>query len=509
MLFVLSFTLYNPLMGTETKNSTDIESILSLLPYKNKEDIALIEQAYDFAKEAHKDHKRLSGDPYFVHLVGTAKNLAYIKADAKTIAAGLLHDTLEDTPTKKEDILNNFGEEILFLIEGVTKLGKIKYHGLERHAESLRKLFLATAKDIRVILIKLADRLNNVETLENLHKARPDKAKRIALETLEIYAPLANRLGIGQMKGALEDASFPYIMPEEYKETVRLRQQKAKEYIKKIEKINRDLCKHLVKAGVTKFKTDFRIKHIYSLYKKLLRYNMDIDKIHDISALRVIVPTTEDCYRVLGIVHSTWRPLPEKLKDYIAVPKPNGYQSIHTVVFTGDGGMVEIQIRSEQMHEEAEFGIASHIAYDESGKPKTGGALTEKVKWIGQLIDWQKNVKRSEDFIQNLKTDFFTDQIFVFTPEGDVVELPDKASPLDFAYLIHTDIGDHAFAAKVNGKIASFDSALKNGDIVEIITRESSTPSSKWLEYAKTTEAKKRIRIAIGNAKGKTGKNKE
>lgn len=479
----------------------DLREIFDLMYKYSDKDAALITKAYNFAKKAHENFDRLSGEPYLVHLVGTAKNLAEIRADAETVAAGLLHDVLEDTPTKKEEVVREFGEDVAFMIDGVTKLGKIKYHGLERHAESLRKLFVATAKDIRVLLIKLADRLNNAATLESLHKVRPEKSRRIALETIEIYAPLANRLGMGHIKGELEDLAFPYILPAEYKETVRLRQKKSKEFMQRLEKINRLLCKRLAKAGITKFKTDFRVKHLYSLFKKLQKNNMDIEKIYDLSALRIMVPTTEDCYRVLGIIHNTWRPLPERLKDYIAVPKPNGYQSIHTVIFTGDGGIVEIQIRSEQMHDEAEYGIASHLAYDESGKRKDSGAvLSKKLRWIGQLIEWQKSVHESESFLDNLKTDFFNNQIFVFTPKGDVVELPEGSSPLDFAYMIHTDIGNHAFGAKVNGKMASFDTALKNSDIVEITTRESSTPSQKWLEYAKTSEAIKRIRIALGNS---------
>ncbi len=489
--------------------SKDVQEILTLMTRPTKEDEALIQKSYDFAKEAHKTHKRLSGEPYLVHLVSTAKNLANIKADAQTVAAGLLHDVLEDTDTARETILKNFGEDILFMIEGVTKLGKIKYHGLERHAESLRKLFIATAKDVRVLLIKLADRLNNADTLENLFQVRPDKAKRIAVETLEIYAPIANRLGMGQIKGKLEDDAFPYIQPEEYKQTLKLRQTKAKEFSKRLEKISRDLAKRLVKSGIVKFKTDFRVKHIYSLFKKLERYNMDIDKIYDILALRVIVPSTEDCYRVLGIVHSTWRPLPEKLKDYIAVPKPNGYQSIHTVIFTGDGGIVEIQIRSEVMHEEAEFGIASHLLYDEQGKPKSGGNINKadkRIRWIDQLIEWQKNIHESGNFMENLKTDFFKNQIFVFTPKGDVVELPEGSGPIDFAYMIHTDIGNHAFGAKINGKFSAFDTTLKNSDIVEILTKENSKPSQKWFEYAKTSEAKKRIRIALCKSEPKNTK---
>ncbi len=480
-----------------------IKEVLDLMVSRGPDDIKLINKAYNFAKEAHKEHKRLSGEPYIVHLIGTAKNLAEMRADPQTIAAGFLHDSLEDTSTTPAELLKEFGQDILFLVQGVTKLGKIKYQGIERHAESLRKLFIATAKDIRVILIKLADRLHNITTLEYV---KPEKRKRIALETIEIYAPVANRLGMGQMKGSLEDAAFPYAYPEKYEETNKIRQIKNQEVQKQLEDVQRVLRKRLAKDNLIKMNSDFRVKHVYSLHKKLQRHEMDIDKIYDIAALRIIVQTVEDCYRTLGIIHNTWRPLPGTLKDYIAVPKVNGYQSIHTVIFTGTGGIVEIQIRTDKMHREAEYGIASHLAYDELGKPDAGGLLGKKLKWLNQLIEWQKTVKGSKEFLENIQMDFFQDQIFVFTPKGDVIEMPQESTSIDFAYMIHSDLGDHVAGAKINGKFVSLETNLKNGDIVEIQARENSRPSYKWLEYAKTAMARKRIKAHL--AEQEEAKNK-
>lgn len=475
--------------------SQEINELLAELSKRDKSSEDLILKAYHFALKAHEGYKRYSGDPYIVHPLGTAQNLAKMKADPKTVAAGLLHDTLsaKDSRATEEELKNNFDQDIVFLVQTVNELDIIKYRGLKRHAESLRKLLVATAKDIRVILIKLAERLHNIETLSFVP---PEKQKRIALETIEIYAPLANRLGMGRVKGALEDGSFKYAYPQEYKKVIEISKSKREEALKHLEKIKNTLVKKLVAEGIKKFKTDFRVKHSYSLFKKLEYYNMDIEKIYDISALRILVPTIEDCYRVLGIIHNTWKPLPERLRDYIAVPKFNGYKSIHTVIFSGDGGIVEIQIRTFQMHEEAEFGVASHVFYDESGKPQSGGIVDKKLKWITQLIDWQKNVRASSDFINDLKTDFFKNRIFVFTPKGDVIELPEDASPIDFAYAIHSDIGNHAAGAKVNGKFVSFDTGLSNGDIVDIQTKEKSRPSRKWLEYAKTALARKHIRLS-------------
>ena len=490
--------------GNKDTGEKDIKEILDLMVSYESPDVALITKAYKFAREAHIEHKRMSGEPYLIHLVGTAKNLAQMKADPQTVAAGLLHDTLEDTGTSSEGLQKEFGDDIVFLVQGVTKLGKIKYQGIERHAESLRKLFIATAKDIRVILIKLADRLHNISTLQYV---KSEKRRRIALETIDIYAPVANRLGMGQMKGALEDAAFPYAYPEEFDNTTKLRQIKNQEVLRNLEDIQHVLRKRLAKDNLTNIRTDFRVKHIYSLHKKLERHNMDIERIHDMAALRIIVPTIEDCYRVLGIIHNTWRPLPGTMKDYIAVPKINGYQSIHTVIFTGNGGIVEIQIRTQKMHDEAEYGIASHLAYDELGKPDSGGLLGKKLRWLNQLIEWQKSVKGPREFLENIQTDFFVDQIFVFTPKGDVIELPQSSTPIDFAFMIHSDLGNHVAGAKINGKFMSLDTKLKNGDIIEIQSRDNSKPSYKWLEFAKTGMAKRRIRAALAEqeeAKKKT-----
>lgn len=392
------------------------------------------------------------------------------------------------------------------MVDGVTKLGELKYKGVVRHVESLRKLFVAMAEDIRVIVIRLADRLHNVRTLQYVE---PEKQKRIALETLEIYAPLANRLGMWKMKGLLEDSSFPYAYPKEYKEVVALRKTKGRETIKRLEKIYRALQTSLTEHGLKNFIIDYRIKYLYSLYMKLKRHNMNIDNIYDISALRVIVDSMEQCYQVLGLVHGLWRPVPGKLKDYIANEKPNGYQSIHTAVFTGEGNIVEIQIRSKAMQHEAEYGAAAHILYDETGKPKTRNGtdkhLAKSVKWIHELIEWQKEVKESSEFLHALKTDFIHDRIFVFTPEGDVVELPQGSTVLDFAYAIHSDIGDRAVGAWMNGKFVSLNTELKNKSTVKVDTKKNTGPTVKWLDYVKTSMAKRHIKNVLNLSGNKTG----
>ncbi|HYC83295.1 MAG TPA: TGS domain-containing protein, partial [Candidatus Paceibacterota bacterium] len=323
------------------------------------------------------------------------------------------------------------------------------------------------------------------------------KRKRIAIETLEIYAPLANRLGMWRIKGMLEDGSFPYAYPEAYKKVVALRKTKGRETIKRLEKIYRTLGRELAERGHKDFQIDYRVKYLYSLYKKLLDHNMDIERIYDISALRLIVTTEEECYQALGVVHSLWRPVPGRLRDYISSPKPNGYKSIHTAIFTSDGSVAEIQIRTKAMQEEAEYGNAAHLAYAESGKPAEGGKLPRSLKWIQELIEWQKHVHEHEEFLTGLKTDFFQDRIFVFTPKGEVIELPAGATPIDFAYSIHSDIGNHTSGAKVNGKFVALHTPLEQGDIIEIETKKASKPSHKWLEYAKTAGARKHIRMSL------------
>ncbi len=508
-----------------------VKEITSAMQGLEKEDVEFVTRAYNFAKEAFKGYKRNSGEPYFNHLFETAKTLAELGMGPKTISAGLLHDSIEDVGVKPEDIEREFGSDTLCLVEGVTKLGTIKYRGLSRHTESLRKLLVATSQDIRVVIIKLADRLHNMRTLKYVPK---EKQWRIAFETLEIYAPVAYRLGMGKLKGELEDLAFPFVYPKEHAEITNLLKQKSKENIKHLEKVSKSLKKDLAKQGITNFKTDYRIKRLYSLFRKLERKGGDIEKVYDISALRIIVPTIGDCYRVLGVIHSNWRPLPGKIKDYIAFPKPNGYKSLHTTIFTGDGGIVEIQIRTQPMHDDAEYGIASHVVYKSNdgdtskkddgnlvwfrslipsistlkrvrgirNKPKAKAVGEAYVnpsapEWIKQIAETQKTSRKSEEFMNALKTDFFVHRIFVFTPKGDVVDLPMDSSPIDFAYSIHSDIGDHLAGAKVNGKLTSLDTKLANGDIVEILTKTSAHPTQKWLEHAKTSLARRQIRSQL------------
>lgn len=492
-----------------------VKEIIDLLPFPSKDDCRLITEAFTFSKNAHEGQKRFSEEPYFNHLYETAKILAEIRMSATTIAAGFLHDTIEDAGVPEEEIKNIFGEEILFLVKGVTKLGKLKYRGVERHNESLRKLFVAVSQDIRVIIIKLADRLHNMRTLEFIP---PHKQERIAKETLEIYVPIAYRLGIRKLSRQLEDISFPFVYPKEYKKTQELLKEKNKEDAQKLEKFHKSVKKALAKNGTTTFKTDYRIKTLYSLYNKLLRKDWAIEKVYDISALRIILSSVDDCYKVLGIIHSIWRPLPGRIKDYIAFPKPNGYRALHTTIFTGYGNVVEIQIKTKEMHLESEYGVASHISYKENKKNKFGSNLLWIQKllpfknpfdekeinkeinyediptWIKELVEYQAQDKKNKPLEEELRDDFFQQRIFVFTPRGDVVDLPIGSSPIDFAYAIHSEIGNNTSGSMVNGKLVSLDTHLRNGDIVEIITNKKNKPSQKWLEYAKTTVAKKHIK---------------
>lgn len=504
-----------------------LEGILNELPTEDTAGRELVSRAYAFAEDAHKDQKRYSGEPYFLHVAEVAYSLARIGMDAKTIAAGLLHDTIEDGCATIEGIRTEFGDEVYRLVDGVTKLGEIRYHGLERHAESLRKLFAATAEDLRVLIIKLMDRLHNVHTLEYVPK---EKQHRIALETLEIYAPIADRLGMTFIKSELEDAVFPFAYPEEYKRVKDLLKERSAETEQRLDKIEKALKKLLAQNNLREFHMETRKKGIYSLFRKLERKSWDITQIHDILALRVIVPTLADCYTVLGLVHGQWRPLPGKIKDYIASPKPNGYQSIHTTVYTGDGGALEIQVRSEAMHKEAEYGVASHLTYKET-RGYVHAQRGSSLEWVRQFLPgaaraqnpnmtvahttahaapeelvpkWMRELaestpeESSAEYIGDLKSDFFSHRIFTFTPRNDVIDLPFDASPIDFAYAVHSDIGNHLSGAKVNGKLVSLSSPLKNGDIVEIITKPSSKPTHKWLDMAKTTMARKHIRAALG-----------
>mgnify|MGYP001560166586 CR=1 FL=1 len=520
-----------------------VKEILQKMGAPTAEELALVEKAYNFAAEAHKEHKRFSGEPYLVHLVETAKGLAGLGMGAKTVAAGLLHDSIEDAGVSPETLEKEFGKEIKFLVEGVTKLGRLKYRGAERHRESLRKLLVATGKDARVLIIKLMDRLHNMRTLQYVPQ---EKRTRIALETLEIYAAIAHRLGMGVVRRQLEDLAFEHAFPTEFAETTKLLAGRAEETLERLEKMSRTLRKQIAKEEITGFHSDYRVKGLYSLWRKLKRKSGDIDKIYDIAALRIIVKDVPDCYRVLGIVNNLWQPLPNKIKDYIAFPKPNGYQSLHTTVFSGDGGIVEIQIRTADMHREAEYGITAHVLYKEGDGPqspgaRSGGGRQSSFDWIKSLIpsfrkmahpdkkgvpekepsaadagkperarygaqggpEWLQDLteeSQDPDFETTLKTDIFTARVFVFTPTGDVVDLPLHSSPVDFAYAIHSDIGDRIFGAKVNGKLVALDTTLHNGDIVEIVTKKSAAPKQKWLDFAKTTLARRHIRMALEKA---------
>lgn len=470
-----------------TDERPDINEIYSLMR-KNPEpkEKELLTKAYNAAFEAHKPQKRASGEPYFNHVFATAKNLAEYGLDATMIAAGFLHDTIEDTPVTEDEIREVFGDEIVFLVNGVTKLGTLKYQGRKRHVESLRKFFIATAQDYRVVIIKLADRLHNAQTLEFV---KPEKQKRIALETIDIYAPLAYRLGMGRMVGQLQDAAFPFAYPQEAQIVEDLMKQKKKLNEKYLEKVWRNLKKEMAKHNIQDITTHQRVKGRYSLWKKLQRKNMDIEQMYDIVALRVIVPNIDDCYRVLGIIHSVWRPLPGRIKDYIALPKVNGYQSLHTTIFTGDGGIAEIQIRTEEMHQFAEYGYAAHHVYKHRGSTV---ADKHSLRWLEQLKDLEETGEK-EDFMKDLQADLFEDRIFVFTPDGDVLDLPKDASAIDFAYTVHSEIGNNAQSATVNGKHSALKTVLRSGDIVEIKTMKNGVPSSKWLPFAKTSIARKHI----------------
>ncbi|KKP88842.1 hypothetical protein A2456_02790 [Candidatus Nomurabacteria bacterium RIFOXYC2_FULL_36_19] len=456
----------------------------------SKKEKELIEKAYKYAEDAHEGQKRLSGDPYFIHPFETAKILASLGMDTQTIVGGFLHDILEDTKITEKNVEEEFGSEVLFLVKGATNLGKLKYRGRERYVESLRKFFFAMAKDLRVVIIKFADRLHNLRTLQY---QREDKRKRIAIESIEVYAPLANRLGMGKLKGQLEDAAFPYAYPKEYAQTEEIIKEKKDLYKKNLSEIQKQLEKELLKNKVKIIEVDHRMKRKYSLWKKLVKREMDLEKVYDIIALRIVLETVEDCYKVLGIIHSIWNPLPGRIKDYIALPKPNGYRSIHTTIFTGSGDAAEIQIRTKEMHAEAAHGIVAHFAYKEDKEKKVKNDKL-KFKWLEELKEINYTPSEPQKFLEHLKTDFFNDRIFVFTPEGDVIDLPEDSSPIDFAYSIHSAIGDHISGAKINGKMSQIYSKLKNRDIVEIIKKKDAHPSGKWLEYVKTTIAKKHIK---------------
>jgi len=452
----------------------------------------LVSRAYEFTKK--------TPDLNFKHCLAVAGTVSNWGLDETTITAALLHDVVEGKPELSEQVKKSFSEEVWFLINGVSKLGRIKYWGAEDQAENLRRMILALSQDLRVIFIKLADRL---DMMKNLKSFPPQLQRRIALETSEIYSPLAYRLGMQNLSGELEDLAFPCIYLQEYQwllKNVREQYKEREAYLKKVKPVVKDL---LLKNNIEPLPLISRTKRYASLYKKLLRYDMDIERIYDLVALRIIVKNVADCYTALGLIHKIWPPLPGRIKDYIALPKPNGYRSLHTTVFCLDNKIIEIQIRTPEMHKEAENGIAANWLYEQQ---KGGKRYTERkavfansreLVWVQQLRNWQNFSTDSEEFLQSFKIDFFKDRIFVITPKGEVIDLPAGATPIDFAYSIHSEVGNQCVSAKVNGALASLDRELRSGDMVEILTQKNKKPSESWLSFVKTSIAKNQIKSAL------------
>ncbi len=478
----------------------------------HKEPQSLVGRAYAFAQHAHAGQKRKTGEPFFNHPLTTAETLRHWHLDDASVAAGLLHDVVEDTPVTREEIVKHFGDEVAFLVDGVTKLSHIKYRGnevrlseaaaREAQIENLRKMIIALSEDLRVVFVKLADRLHNMKTLGALP---PQKQKRIAAETNEIYAPIAYRLGMQSVSGELRDLAFPYLHPEEYRRLTSLAKTPYESRLKYLERLKPKVEMALATQSIKPITIDFRAKRYSSLYHKLKRYEMNIEKIYDLVAMRIIVHDITECYGALGAIHQAWPPLPGRIKDYIAMPKPNGYRSLHTTVIGPENTFVEIQIRTEVMHNENEHGIAAHWLYDQkkvSGHaPKTVKQLTEEVKWVQQLKSWQEKYRgddvQSDEFLESMKVDFFKDRIFCITPRGDIVILPSGATPVDFAYNIHSQVGDACIGAKVNDRIVPLEYELQSGELVEILTQKNKRPSEDWLLFVKTSLARDHIRTAL------------
>lgn len=455
------------------------------------EDIELVETAYKFAKKLHDGQFRVSGEPYIIHPVEVAKILVGLEVDTHTIIAAFLHDVLEDTDTKPETIEQLFGSDVLTLVQGVTKLGKLQFKSKEeRQAENFRRLFIAMANDIRVIFLKLADRLHNMRTLNFME---PAKQKKISQETLDIFAPLANRLGIYKIKAELEDLSLRYLDPDKYYEIAQLvAQTKADREATVnilIDKISNDVKKSGINAQITG-----RAKHYYSIYAKMKRQNITFHDLYDITAVRVIVDTVKECYEVLGLIHSQFKPIPGRFKDYIAMPKGNMYQSLHTSVIGPKSKPLEVQIRTWKMHQVAEYGIAAHWRYKEKGSQKADNSSDMKFSWMHKLVEYDKEMKNAEDYVKSVKLDLFSDQVFAFTPNGDVLDLPKDATPVDFSYRIHSDVGHKTVGALVNGRIVPLSTKLKNGDIVEILTSKTPAPRLDWLTFVVTKQASQKIK---------------
>ena len=458
---------------------------------RDDEDIKKIEDAYNFAKRLHEGQYRISEEPYIIHPVEVAKILVDLKVDTNTLIAAFLHDILEDTATEPIEIEQRFGKDVLNLVQGVTKLGKLQFKSKEeRQAENFRRLFIAMASDIRIIFLKLADRLHNMRTLNFM---AANKQQKIARETLDIFAPLANRLGIGRIKAELEDLSLRYLEPEKYFEIAQLvSQTKAeREMTVKllIDKISQDVKKSGINAQITG-----RAKHYYSIYSKMKRLNIAFHDLYDITAVRVIVDNEKECYEVLGLIHSQFKPIPGRFKDYIAMPKGNLYQSLHTSVIGPRSKPLEVQIRTWEMHEIAEYGVAAHWRYKEKGSQKANNPADMQFSWMRKMVEYEKDMTNAEDYVNSVKLDLFSDQVFAFTPNGDVLDLPVNATPVDFAYRIHSDVGHKTIGALINGRIAQLDTKLHNGDIVEILTSKTPAPRLDWLNFVVTKQASSKIK---------------
>ena len=480
----------------EAKVQYTIEDIVNKMKKNNKKsDIKLIMKAYNYAKENHGDQLRKSGEPYIIHPIQVAYTLAELELDDATICAALLHDVVEDTEVTHQDLINEFGIEIAEMVDGVTKLSKLNYESVEEaQVENYRKMFLAMGKDIRVIMIKLSDRLHNMRTLKYLSR---DRQIANAKETMDLYAPLANRLGIYSLKWELEDLSFKYLYPEEYREIVEGIDRKREERLQFIDKIEEQIKQELKKQKIEAEITG-RAKHLYSIYRKMKRDNITLDQIYDLFALRIIVNSVKDCYAALGVVHELYNPMPGRFKDYIAVPKPNMYQSLHTTLIGEKGTPFEVQIRTWDMHRIAEYGIAAHWAYKEAsfakGKKANVKVSEDKLAWLRETLEWQKDMQDPQEFLNTLKTELFEDEVYVFTPKGDIKVLPSGSTPIDYAYSIHAEIGHHMTGCKINSKMMPIITKLKNGDIIEIITSENSKgPSRDWLKFIQSSTAKNKI----------------